>query len=280
MGRIVGAITLLTDFGLENAWVGIMKGVILGVNPEARIVDITHQIPPQDTTAAAWTIAAAYPYFPPGSVHVIVVDPGVGSDRKIICARRGDHLFVAPDNGVLSAVLESGIGAGDIRIVENRDLFLEPVSRTFHGRDILAPVGAHLTLSADIAATGPAVDARDLVRLELPAAVVTETGALRGTVIMVDYFGNLITNIDRAAFAALPAAGGGGQPQINAGGCRITGLSESYAQARAGRPLAIFGSMGYLEIAIFGRHAGRELNLGRGDDVTVFNPGPAAPPTG
>jgi len=116
----VSAITLLTDFGLEDAWVGIMKGVILGINPEARIVDITHRIPPQDTAAAAWTIAAAYPYFPRGSVHVIVVDPGVGSDRDIICARRGAHIFVAPDNGVLSSVLEPG--TGDIRIVKNSDI--------------------------------------------------------------------------------------------------------------------------------------------------------------
>ena len=122
----MSTITLLTDFGLEDAWVGIMKGVILGINPEARIVDITHQIPPQDTAAAAWTIAAAYPYFPRGTVHVIVVDPGVGTDRDIICARRGAHIFVAPDNGVLSSVLEPG--TGDILIVKNCDLYLYAIS--------------------------------------------------------------------------------------------------------------------------------------------------------
>jgi len=280
MGRIVGTVTLLTDFGLEDAWVGIMKGVILGINPEARIVDISHRIPPQDTAVAAWTIAAAYPYFPRGSVHVIVVDPGVGSDRQIICARRDDHIFVAPDNGVLSVVLKPGSEADDIRFVKNRDLYLEPVSNTFHGRDILAPVGAHLSLSADITATGPAADAADLTWLELPEAAMTRSGVLRGTVILVDHFGNLITNIDRAALEAFLPGTAGGQLEISAGGCRIAGLSESYAQARADRPLAIFGSMGYLEIAIFGRNAGRELSLSRGDEVLVSRAGQAAPTVG
>jgi len=272
----VGTVTLLTDFGLEDAWVGILKGVILGINPAARIVDITHQIPPQDTAAAAWTIAAAYPYFPPGSVHVIVVDPGVGSDRDILCVRQGDHFFVAPDNGVLSAVLKTGGRTGDIRLVKNRALFLEPVSNTFHGRDILAPVGAHLSLSADIALMGPAAAADDLVCLELPTAAVTGAGELRGTIIRVDHFGNLITNIDRASFDAFQAAAGGGQPVIRAGNCRITGLSESYVQAPAGHPLAVFGSMGYLEIAIFGQDARREMNLSRGDQVKIFPTGQGA----
>jgi len=120
----------LTDFGLEDAWVGIMKGVILGINAEIRIVDITHQIPPQDVAAAAWTIAAAYPYFPRGSVHVVVVDPGVGGDRDIICAALDGHIFLAPDNGVLSAVLKPGSGADDIRLVKNRDLFPGRISNT------------------------------------------------------------------------------------------------------------------------------------------------------
>ena len=276
----MSTITLLTDFGLEDAWVGIMKGVILGINPEARIVDITHRIPPQDTATAAWTIAAAYPYFPRGSVHVIVVDPGVGSERDIICARWDNHIFVAPDNGVLSSVLKPGKGTGEIRIVKNRDLCLDSISNTFHGRDILAPVGAHLSLSQDIASTGPVVDVANLVRLNLPEPVLTNSGELRGNVIMVDHFGNLITNIDRPALAAFQAANGGCQPEIVIGDYYISGLRDAYAQEKAGRPLALFGSMGYLEIAIYGQNAGHAMKLARGDRVKVARPRQGAPVAG
>jgi len=275
----VSTLTLLTDFGLADAWVGIMKGVVLGINPEVRIVDISHQIPPQDTLAAAWTIAAAYPYFPRGSVHVIVVDPGVGSDRDIICARRDGHLFVAPDNGVLSAVLQTDTGAGEIRILENRDLCLDTISNTFHGRDILAPVGAHLSLSQDLASTGPVVARGDLVRLDLPQPVLTDSGELQGIVMWVDHFGNLITNIDRPALEAFQVCHGC-RPEIWIGNKRIRGLSEAYSQVKAGRPAALFGSMGYLEIAIFGRDAGRTLNLSRGDTVKVCRPGQGDPGMG
>ena len=277
-GRIVSTVTLLTDFGLEDAWVGMMKGVILGINPKARIVDIPHQIPPQDTATAAWTIAAAYSYFPRDTVHVIVVDPGVGSDRNIICARRGAHIFVAPDNGVLSTVLEPG--AGEIRIVKNRDLCLDVVSNTFHGRDILAPVGAHLSLSQDIASVGPAAAFESLVQLDLPKPVLTDSGELRGTVIMIDHFGNVITNIDRPALEAFQAANDGCRPEIALGEHHIHGLSATYSRAKTGQPLALFGSMGYLEIAIFGRDARREMNLSRGDRVKVTRPGQGVPAAG
>lgn len=277
-GCIVSTITLLTDFGLEDAWVGIMKGVILGINPEARIVDITHQIPPQDTAAAAWTIAAAYPYFPHSTVHVVVVDPGVGSDRDIICARRGGHIFVAPDNGVLSSVLEPG--AGEIRIAKNRDLYLDVISNTFHGRDILAPVGAHLSLSHDIAPTGPAAAFESLVQLDLPKPVLTDAGELWGTVIMIDHFGNIITNIDRPALTAFQTANGSCRPDISLGKHHIRGLSGAYSRAKTGQPLALFGSMGYLEIAIFGQDARREMKLSRGDQVKVSRPGQGVPAAG
>lgn len=276
----MSTVTLLTDFGLQDAWVGIMKGVILRINPDARIVDITHQVPPQDTATAAWTLAAAYPYFPRGTVHVIVVDPEVGSDRDIICVRQGDHLFVAPDNGVLSAVLEPGEANADIRILKNRDLCLDSISNTFHGRDILAPVGAHLSLSQDIASTGPVATLESLVHLDLPKPVLTQTGELWGTVIMIDHFGNLITNINRPALEAFQMANGGCQPEISLGNTHINGLRDAYAQARAGQPLAIFGSMGYLEIALFGQDARRELNLSRGDQVKVSRTGPGVPEAG
>jgi len=269
----VGNITLLTDFGLEDAWVGIMKGVILGINPDARIVDITHQIPPQDTRAAAWTLAAAYPYFSRGTVHIIVVDPGVGSDRAIICARLSDQFFVAPDNGVLSAVLQAEHHSPEIRILENRDLCLDSISNTFHGRDILAPVGAHLSLTQDIKTTGAAVAAADLVSLNLPKASLTPSGELQGEVILSDHFGNIITNIDDSALDAFWRYHGECQPVIRIGEHCITGLQQSYAQGSAGKPLAIIGSMGFLEIAIFGRNASEKLNIACGHRLTITGPG-------
>jgi len=265
----VSTLTLLTDFGLEDAWVGMMKGVILGINPEAGIVDITHQIPPQDTAAAAWMIAAVYPYFPKGSVHIIVVDPGVGGRRNVICAALEGHIFLAPDNGVLSSVLKPGVNADDIRIVKNQDLFLDRISNTFHGRDIFAPVGAYLSMSKNIEATGPAVKVEDLVQLDLPKAVLTKNGDLMGTVILIDRFGNIITNIDRKAFEAFRAASRDCRPEITLGNYSINGLSDSYSQAEKDRPLAIFGSMGYLEIAVYCKNAGGEMNISRGDRVKV-----------
>ena len=267
-------VTLLTDFGLEDAWVGIMKGVILGINPDARVIDLTHQIDPQDTATAAWTIAAAFPYFPPGTVHVIVVDPGVGSERDIICARYNGHLFVAPDNGVLSAVLDSGPQAGDIRVVDNPDLYLDAVSNTFHGRDILAPVGAHLSLSTDLAAVGPLADLETLVRLDFPQPNMSAAGELLGSVIMVDHFGNLITNIDRPVLEAFLAANDDCRLEVSIGSHTIRGLSTAYSQAASGRPLAIFGSMGFLEIAVFGGNARREMGVARGERVRISSAGP------
>jgi len=265
----VGAVTLLTDFGLEDAWVGIMKWVILGINPDARIVDITHQIPPQDTRAAAWMLAAAYPYFPRDTVHVTVVDPGVGSNRAIICARLDGQFFVAPDNGVLSAVLKTNPHATEIRILDNYDLCLDSISNTFHGRDILAPVGAHLARMLDITATGPTVAAADLVNLNLPAAALTPSGDLQGEVILSDHFGNVITNIDRPALDAFWKIHGDCRPAIRIGTHRISGLHQSYAQGASGQPLAIIGSMGFLEIAIFGQDARQAMNVARGDRVVI-----------
>jgi len=269
----VGAVTLLTDFGLEDAWVGIMKGVILGINPNAHIVDITHQIPPQDTRVAAWKLAAAYAYFPRGTVHVIVVDPGVGSDRAIICARLGGHFFVAPDNGVLSAVLQADHQSTEIRILDNYDLCLNAISNTFHGRDILAPVGAHMSLTHDITSTGAVVAATDLVDLNLPEASQTPSGDIHGEVILIDHFGNIITNIDQPALDAFLQIDAGCRPEIQVGTHRIIGLHQSYAQGPEGQPLAILGSMGFLEIAIFGRDAHQAMNVTCGDRVIITRAG-------
>jgi len=179
-------ITLTSDFGLEDEYVGVMKGVIVSIAPAARIIDLSHGIKRQAVQEAAFVLAAAYRYFPKGTVHVAVVDPGVGSDRKIILLRADGHFFIAPDNGLLTFLL-----AGDrfeaVHEVANRDLFIKPVSNTFHGRDIMAPVAARLAAGLDMEAVGPAIDRAAVVRFRLPRLTINrEQGTVTGTIIGVD----------------------------------------------------------------------------------------------
>ncbi len=172
----MAAITLTTDFGMADAYVGAMKGVILSIAPAVRIIDITHVIPAQDRMAAAWVLADILPYFPEKTVHAVVVDPGVGSSRRIVCADFADRIVLCPDNGILSVVMTRQMPEAAFA-VENTGLFCRRVSRTFHGRDIFAPVAAHLALGRSIRDVGPAIDGHDLVRLPMdqPKAVDSET---------------------------------------------------------------------------------------------------------
>ena len=251
-------ITLLTDFGLEDAYVGIMKGVILTRCPTANIVDLTHHVAPGDIPAASYLLGAAHPYFPYGTIHTVVIDPGVGTDRRVLAAEAGGRLFVAPDNGVLSDVFDAD---APVRVVsvENESLFLRPMSHTFHGRDLFAPVAAALAQGMPLDELGPRADARiHLPRIE-PRR--DDAGALLGEVIYIDRFGNLITNI-RAD--DLPPA-----PFIELGRHAIRGVQTSYAAAEDGRPLAIVGSTGRLEISINHGHAAETLNAGIGATVRV-----------
>ena len=190
-------ITLLTDFGTRDAYAASMKGVILSIAPDARIIDITHEVPPQDIVEGAWTLASAYRWFPAGTVHVAVVDPGVGSARRAIAARAGAWTFVAPDNGVLAWALD---GAGDVRAVELADTrwFQPGVSSTFHGRDIFAPVAAHLASGVALDELGPRVD--DLVALPVASPHVTPE-RITCEVVHVVLFGNAITNLDAVTLA-------------------------------------------------------------------------------
>jgi len=188
-------ITLVTDFGTTDPYVGMMKGVILSKDPSAAIIDITHEIAPQDFAGAAYIIYSAFRYFPIGSIHVIVVDPGVGSDRSIIAVSMGGHYFLAPDNGVLDLILATG-KVDFITTVENDTYFLKPVSRTFHGRDIFAPVAGYLSKGVAIDRLGVEIKKDHALRLDLPIPYLSQTGALVGEIIRIDRFGNLITNID------------------------------------------------------------------------------------
>ena len=261
-------ITLLTDFGNSDAYVGIMKGAILSVDPSAVIVDLTHDIAPQDIAGAAYCIDSAYKYFPPGSIHVVVVDPGVGSHRAIIAVSAGGHVFLAPDNGVLSRILSSG-QPKTITVVENDTYFRKPVSQTFHGRDIFAPVAGHLNNGLPVDRLGPEVTADQLMHLDLPKPYVSKSREIKGQVIRIDRFGNLITNIDhqliRAAFDAVNAH----ELNVSIGAHHISGLSASYQEAGSQSLLALIGSTGFMEIAVSGGRASEFCGAGQGAIVLI-----------
>ena len=261
-------ISLLTDFGTEDEYVGLMKGVILSINPQAVVVDITHHIAPQDVIQAAYTLHSSYRYFPEGTLHLVVVDPGVGTDRSIIALEKKGHIFLAPDNGVLSLVFEDG-EIGEAVRVENSEFFIKPVSRTFQGRDIFAPTGAHLSTGVALKDLGPGVSAEEIVRLSLKQPTLLETGELQGSIVSIDRFGNLISNIDAALIQNLCEEGSLSVPEIIAGGHRIEGLCNAYAETESGKALAIIGSRGYLEIAVNKASAKRRFNLKRGDSIII-----------
>ncbi|HHT9159902.1 MAG TPA: SAM hydrolase/SAM-dependent halogenase family protein, partial [Candidatus Brocadiaceae bacterium] len=187
-------ITLLTDFGNQDAYVGVMKGVITGINPLANIIDICHNIPPQDVFNAAYLLYTSYKYFPRGTIHVAVVDPGVGSRRDIVCVVTKDYFFLVPDNGILSFIIQDEKPKSIFRIT-NSKYFLPSPSNTFHGRDVFAPVSAHLSLGAKLRQLG--IKINQLKQLDIPKPDYKKTGQLEGQVIYIDRFGNLISNITK-----------------------------------------------------------------------------------
>jgi S-adenosyl-L-methionine hydrolase (adenosine-forming) len=256
-----GLITLLTDFGTQDAYVGIMKGVILGIHPEARIVDLTHAIPPQAIVPAALALRSAAGFFPAGTVHVAVVDPGVGSPRRPLLVETDGGMLVGPDNGVL-ALAATALGRRTIRAIENEQFFRHPVSQTFHGRDVFAPVAAHLARGVEPPRIGPVIGS--MVELSVPAVRRTDSG-LAGEVVYVDHFGNLVTNIDAAALARFPAP----SVSVTINGEWVAGPVTAYAAVPEGSPLAIVGSWGMMEIAVCNGSAARRFAAGPGTPVTV-----------
>jgi len=261
-------ITLTTDFGTDDEYAGIMKGAILSLNPSAVIVDITHHIDPQDLVRAAYTIYSSYRYFPQGTVHVVVVDPTVGSDRKIIAFKKTDHIFLAPDNGVLTLLINEG-NIDSITRIDNTSYFLKPVSRTFHGRDIFAPVSAHLSMGVPIKKLGPPVAQNKLICLSILEPYFSDNGELVGSIISIDHFGNLITNINLDNLEKIDHTVSDKKLCINVGRDKITGLSQNYSTAMTGHPLAIIGSRGYLEISVNGGNAANHFMAEKGDVVRI-----------
>ena len=250
-------ITLLTDFGTRDEYVACLKGVILGINPQAVLVDLSHEVPPQDIQAGAFILAAAAPFFPPGTIHLAVVDPGVGTGRRALAARGRGQVWVGPDNGLFHLIFA---GRTDLELVslENPAYFLPQVSATFQGRDLFAPVAAHLSLGVELGRLGPAF--ADPVRLPWPEPVLTAT-IIRGEIIQVDRFGNLVSNIAAGAFQAWL---GGGDFQLTVGPIRLTRLHRTYGEAAPGEVLALMGSHGYLELACAGDSAAGRLQAGVG----------------
>jgi S-adenosylmethionine hydrolase len=255
-------LALLTDFGTRDHYVGSMKAVALAICPEATFVDITHHVPPHDVETAAIELAASYRYFPAGAVFLVVVDPGVGSARRALAAEAGDYRFVAPDNGVLTLVFRETPPKRVVDLTERR--YARPtVSRTFEGRDRLAPAAAWLAKGIQLSGLGRPVTDYQVIEVAQP---VVHQDAIEGAIQLVDRFGNLVTNIDRRSVERIAHSG---HVQIQAGTHSVGRLVATYAEAAPGEVCALFGSTDRLEIAVSGGNAAERLGLARGSPVMV-----------
>jgi S-adenosylmethionine hydrolase len=261
-------IALLTDFGTRDHYVGAMKGVAVGICPDVTFIDISHDIARHDVLEGALQLAAAYRYFPDGTIFLVVVDPGVGSARRAIAVEAGTYRFVAPDNGVLSVVLSETAPQRLVELTERR--FARPaVSRTFEGRDRFSPAAAWLGAGVEIFALGRPVG--DWTRLDVPVPIAHNDGIV-GQVVRVDRFGNLVTNVDRQTFERFAA---GSRVSVLAGSHAVGGVVDTYAEVASGTACALFGSSDHLEIAVNAGSAADRLQAGRGTAVLVsrFRPG-------
>lgn len=268
-------ITLTTDFGTRDGFVGVMKGVILGINPNVTLVDITHDIEPQNIVQGAFVLANAVPYFPPDTIHLVVVDPGVGSTRRALAAQVGETFFVAPDNGVLSFVLRpfdfaqgkpssSAVRPSSIHVVHltNTAYFLSRVSTTFHGRDIFAPVAGHLSRGVPLDALGARIE--DWGQLPLERATRHDDRII-GRVVYIDRFGNAITNIGEEMLEGLERA----PLVVRIGAHTLRGIRTTYADVSPGEPLALVSSSWHVEIAVRQGNAAQALGIRVGDVVSI-----------
>jgi S-adenosylmethionine hydrolase len=277
------AITLLTDFGEDDGFVGTMKGVMQSIHPQAKFIDITHKISPQDIHQAAFILMTSTPFFPPGTVHLIVVDPGVGSHRRPIAVKTDQYQFVAPDNGVLSYVLPKDTHYQAYELA-NPTYHLPDVSYTFHGRDIFSPAAAHLAAGVPIDKLGPLVN--EIVRLELPTLVI-EGDQILGEVLNIDHFGNVRTSIASLAWGdpgTLELHPLWGRPEqsptvlrfsakdaeVYIGGRMIAGISETFSSVLPGQEVAFIGSEHALELAVNQGSMVNMFGISRGDEIKVL----------
>ncbi|OQX11231.1 MAG: hypothetical protein BWK76_19435 [Desulfobulbaceae bacterium A2] len=267
-----GIITLTTDFGLEDEYVGLLKGVMLCREPKLRLVDLCHALPPGDIAAAARLLRASWLFFPPGTVHLAVVDPGVGGSRKILALTVGEQFFVGPDNGIFSPWFNN-TPPPQVRRVANTRLFLPRISATFHGRDIMAPVAAALAGGLPLAETGPALAPEECVRLALSQAQRVKD-CLCGIIVARDHFGNLLSDICHEELAEL-AGDTNALLQVEVAGSAPLRLVRCYDEASVGETIALVGSRGVLEIAVNRSNAARSLGVDVGAAVTVRRRAPS-----
>ena len=255
-----GIITLTTDFGLSDPYVAMMKGVILSINPSARLVDVTHQIGTGSVSQAALLIRETFSFFPEGTVHLAVVDPGVGSNRRLLALEAASHFFVGPDNGLFWPVLRDFEETKAVQLTQSR-YFLQSITPTFHGREIFAPVAAHLSLGLALESLGPFI--RDITTLTIPQPYVNE-GVLRGQIVRVDNFGNLVTNISSGELLDFLESS---PPRIEAGKLLIRKLTRIYSDGEEGEPMALINSSDLLEIAVNLGRASETIGLKNGEIV-------------
>ena len=261
-GRII---TLLTDFGLRDHFVAAMKGVLLGLNPDLQLVDISHLVPPQDIHSGAFLLGQAYSCFPAGTIHLAVVDPGVGTSRKVLAATAGGSYFVAPDNGVLSYVQSENEDFLAYEVTADH-YFRKPVSRTFHGRDIFAPIAAWISRDIPLRQLGNELESPVLMKIPVPARV--KEGLIQAAILAVDHFGNLVTNLTPGHLPEFDSA----KPlpfKILAGKKEITSFYDAYGQGQQGEIFLIEGSTGCLEISMRGGSAAATLGLKSGNPIGV-----------
>ncbi|MGM0575889.1 MAG: SAM hydrolase/SAM-dependent halogenase family protein [Myxococcota bacterium] len=257
-----GLVTLTTDFGTGDGYVGAMKGVALSVGPDLRLVDAAHDVPPQDVVRGAMALRASAPWFPEGTVHLGVVDPGVGTARAPVVVLAGGHAFVGPDNGLFGPAAEALGGVEGAWRIERHPAVGREVSSTFHGRDVFAPAAA--ALAAGRLRPWDAGESMEPMTLDLSAPERLSGGGLRGRVLFADHFGNLVTNVTVADLEQV-----GGSPRVSLPDDRVVPFARTYGDVEAGRPLALLGSEGRLEIAVRDGSAGRALGLGPGAEITV-----------
>jgi len=250
-----GIITLTTDFGLRDAYLGIMKGVILGIFPSAKLVDLSHNLEPQNIQEASYILLSAVKFFPPGTVHLAVVDPGVGSARRAVIVESKPQFLVGPDNGIFTDFINN---KSRIYELTERKFFLNKISQTFHGRDIFAPVSAHLAKGVSPEELGTRI--QDPILLARPKPKMIEE-KIKGEVIYIDRFGNLITNIKEEMIPQ--------KPIIRIMGKEIIGLAKNYAEQAPGTLIAIIGSAGFLEISLTQDNAGQKLKASIGQAVEL-----------
>jgi S-adenosylmethionine hydrolase len=257
-------ITLTTDFGLSGPFAGIMKGVILQANPDCQIIDLSHNVATHDIAEASRVLQASFPYFPAGTVHVVVVDPGVGSNRHIICLQHKNQYLLAPDNGVLTPFFADIDAAFTVK---NTALFLDNPSSTFQGRDIFAPVAGLISLDLPLELLGAKIDVKELVQLEFPTPSISEDNIV-GECISIDRFGNVATNITRENLLAFcPNLS---RLSIFIHDLTIHGLSSHYAEGNGTIPIALINSQDYLELSLFKKNCAEKLQLSIGHHIKIL----------